>query len=376
MRAIVIGAGPTGLAVGACLQRKGLQVSLLERAAHVGSSWRGHYGRLHLHSARSRSGLPGLEMPKSYGRYPSRLQMVDYLQTYATHFDLPIRCGVTVSQVTRDGAGWQVAHSAGTDRADVVVFATGLNDRPNLPELPGADSFPGPILHSSAYNAPGDMPTGPVVVVGFGNSGGEIALDLAEAGRQVTLSVRGPVNILPKEIFGLPVTSMTVLRKVLPYRMADALTAPLLRAKIGRPEHYGLTSAGKGPAAQVIEDGRIPLIDIGTLAAIREGRITVRPGIARIDGAEVHFANGRSVPARAILLATGYRVDLRAMLPDTPQVLDPDGRPIVSGGDTGVPGLYFCSYHPSADGQLRQSGIEAEAIAKLASVRQADRQVQ
>lgn len=369
MRAIVIGAGPAGLAAAACLKKEGVDVVVLERSDAVGSAWRNHYGRLHLHTARGRSGLPHYPMSERYGKYPSRTDMIEYLEHYATHFDLQPRFGLTVTSARPTPDGWVVTHNQGDETADAVVFATGLNNRPNSPEFPGSESFSGKVMHSSAYKSPEDLAPGRVLVVGFGNSGGEIALDLAEDGAEVSLSVRGPVNILPKEILGLPITSMGLLRKLFHYRTADAITAPILRAKLGRPEDYGLMSAGKGPVSQVIEDGRIPLIDIGTLAAIRAGKITVRPGIEQIEGETVHFANGTSAGFDAILLATGYRVDLRPILPDTPEALDATGRPKVSGGDTGVPGLYFCSYKPSAEGQLRQGGIEAQAIAGLIAAR-------
>lgn len=365
MQTIVIGAGPAGLAAASCLVRRGVDTGILERADAVGSSWRNHYRRLHLHTARGRSGLPHHPMPARYGRYPSRTDMIEYLEDYAAHFGLQPRYGVTVRAVRPAEGRWRVMHDHGDDTADAVVFATGLNGRPYRADLPGIDSFPGRVLHSCEYDRPDPLVPGRVLVVGFGNSGGEIALDLAEAGAEVTLSVRGPVNILPKELFGVPITSMGLLRKILPYRTVDALTAPLLRSKIGRPEDYGLVSAGKGPAAQVIEDGRIPLIDIGTLAAIRGGKITVQPGIDAVEGGTVRFTDGRTGEFDTILLATGYRTDLRDMLPETPEVLDPAGRPLVSGGETAARGLYFCSYHASADGQLRQSGIEAETIARL-----------
>ena len=264
-----------------------------------------------------------------------------------------------------DTNGWQIETVGATEDADIVVFATGLNGMPFKPDLPGASAFSGRILHSSDYDSPADILPGRALVVGFGNSGGEISLDLAEAGADVTLSVRGPVNILPKEMFGMPVTSLGLLRRLFGYKVADKLTAPLLRAKIGRPEDYGLQSAGKGPVAQVVEDGRIPLIDIGTLDAIRAGQITVRPGIADIEAERITFVDGQSVEVDTILMATGYRVDLRSMLPENPDVLDATGRPLVSGGPSGADGLFFCSYYPSAEGQLRQSGIDAEAIAAL-----------
>ena len=362
-RAIVIGAGPSGLACAACLQRVGVDVEILERAACVGSSWHGHYERLHLHTVRGRSGLPFLPMPKTYGKFPSRAQMIGYLDAYARHFGLEPVFGTEVSNVVRSGAGWQVSHSGGQAVADVVVFATGMNNAAKSAGLPGMEAFAGPVVHSSQYNTADAYAGKSVLVVGFGNSGGDIALDLAEHGARPTLSVRGPVNILPHSLFGVPITSLGGLRKVLPYRWADAITAPILRAKIGRPEDYGLRSAGKGPAAQVIEDGRVPLIDIGTLAAIKAGKIAVRPGVANVGARQVAFTDGSADAFDAIILATGYRVDLRNMLPDAAEALTAEGRPKVSGAPSPVKGLYFCSYKASADGQLRQSGLEAKAIA-------------
>ena len=368
LNALVIGAGPSGLACAACLKRaghrSGINVTILDAADRIGNAWHHHYDRLHLHTARTRSGLPHRPMPKRYGRYPTRADMVEYLADYADAFNLAPRLGITVTSVRPDGAGWSVTHSGGTDHADNVIFATGLNGTAYRPDVPGLDSYTGTTLHSSAYRNAVPFAGQSVLVVGFGNSGGDIALDLAEAGVKVALSVRGPVNILPHELFGIPITSMGGLRKIMPYRWADALTAPILRAKIGRPEDYGLKSAGKGPAAQVIEDGRVPLIDIGTLRAIKAGQIAVHGGIDLIDGSEVRFANGQSTPFDSIVFATGYRTDLRAVLPDTPKALTAAGHPITCGAPGPVPGLYFCSYKASADGQLNQSGTEAMAIAK------------
>ncbi|MCG6904649.1 MAG: NAD(P)/FAD-dependent oxidoreductase [Rhodobacter sp.] len=367
MRVIIIGAGPSGLACAACLSRTGIQPEILERADCVGSAWHNHYDRLHLHTSRGRSGLPFRAMPKRYGRYASRLQMVEYLEDYARAFDLKPQFGAAVETVRPSGTGWRVAHSGGSSDADAVIFATGLNGTPHRPAFPGQASFPGPVLHTSEYRTSKPFLDGHTLVIGFGNSGGDIALDLAEAGARVTLSVRGPVNILPHEVFGLPVTSLGGLRKILPYTLADALFAPIVRAHIGRPRDYGLQEPEKGPAAQVIEDGRIPLIDIGALAAIRAGRIATRRGIRGIDGAQVTFADDTTASFDAIILATGYRVNLAAMLPETPEALDDKGHPKLCGAPGSVPGLFFCSYKASPDGQLNQSGIEARAIARAIS---------
>ena len=171
------------------------------------------------------------------------------------------------------------------------------------------------------------------------------------------------MQILPKELFGVPITSFGMMSKLLGARMADRLTAPILRMKIGRPEDYGLVSAAKGPATMVAEDARIPLIDGGTLKAIRDGLITAKPGVAAVEGRDVCFADGTVSAFDAIIAATGYKVDLRPLLGDTCRALDHKGRPRVSGAPTGEPGLYFCSYRATSDGQLRASGIEARAIA-------------
>jgi len=374
MRAIVIGAGPSGLAAAACLKKAGFTPEILDAGKKIGDSWRRHYDRLHLHTARGRSGLPGLPMPRG-PRYPSRDEVVEYLQTYAEHFDLRPQFGCAVETVKPSNSGWRVTHAKGVSEAPVVVFATGLNGTPFVPEFTGLAEFGGNWVHSSSYKSAAPYAGKKVLVVGFGNTAGDVALDLAEAGVAVDMAVRGPVNLLPKELFGIPVTSLGILRKILPYKIVDALTAPILWLKLGRNEDYGLRSAPKGPNAQVIEDGRIPMIDVGALAQIKKGRIGIRPGPERFSRGTCHFVGGSSAAYDAVIFATGYRVDLRPILGPMPDVLDDAGKPLVSGGRTAAHGLYFCSYYGSPDGQRRQSGLDAEAISADAVVAARGRQV-
>lgn len=361
MKAVVIGAGPAGLAAAACLKAEGIAPVLLDRADTIASAWHGHYDCLRLHTSRGRSTLPGMPYPKGVGKYPSRQEVIAYMQAYAVHHGLDPQLGCAVDRIEKTGTGWRVTHSGGSETGDIVVVATGVNGTPRRPDWPG--QFAGPILHSSDYKTPAPFAGQRVLVVGFGNSGGDIALDLARAGVDVTMSVRGSVNILPKQLFGIPITSFGLLTKVLGYKMADTLTAPVLRIAVGRPESYGLRSMAKGPAALVHEDDRIPLIDVGTLGAIKAGRIAVKPGIERLSGPDVLFADGTASAFDSIIAAIGYTVDLRPLLGDNCAALDATGRPPVSGGATPEPGLYFCSFKVSPDGQLSATSREARAIA-------------
>jgi cation diffusion facilitator CzcD-associated flavoprotein CzcO len=361
--AIIIGAGPAGLACAMTMRAAGLKVAVLEKADAVGSAWRRHYDRLHLHTDRRHSGLPGMAMPKSYPAYPSRAQMVDYLESYAARFGLDPAFNTTVSKLRRDGAQWRAETSHGAFSAPVMVVATGMAETPYRPVWPGSDDYRGLVLHSSEYRNPQPFAGQRVLVVGFGNSGGEIALDLANAGVDVTLAVRGPVQIIPRDLLGFPILSWAILQQPLPARLVDALNAPILRLAVGSIEKLGLQRAARGPRQMIEESGRVPLIDIGTLARIRDGSIKIRGGIDRMTGDGVVFANAAEEKFDAIVLATGFRSDLRRLLPDAGGVLDDRGTPRVTGRATAAPGLYFCGHLISPTGQLREIGIEARRIA-------------
>lgn len=371
--ALVIGAGPAGLACAAMLGKQGLGTTILEKAATVGSVWRRHYDRLHLHTDRGHSALPGLPMPRDYPRYPSRAQVVAYLETYAERFGLQPQFGSTARAIRRADGAWHVDTGTRMWSAPVVVIATGWADFPHVPSWPGQADYTGEVIHSSAYRHAGPYAGKRVLVVGFGNSGGEIALDLAEAGVDVSLAVRSPVCILPRELLGLPILTWAVAQARLPPGLADALNAPAIRLAVGNTERLGLTKAAKGPRRMIAEDQKIPLLDVGTLARIRDGSIKVRGGIERFLPHGVIFSpslatGGKAMtePFEAVILATGFRPDLRPLLPDTPEVLDGHGRPRVTGRPSGAPGLFFCGQHPSPTGQLREIGIEAERIARAA----------
>ena len=135
--AIIIGAGPAGLATAAALRSRGLNAAILEKSDAVGAVWRRHYDRLHLHTDRARSGLPGLPMPKAYGRYPSRAQVVEYLEPYAAKFDLKPIFNAPVHVVRREGRGWRAEAGENSRTAPIVVVATGWADYPSYADMAG-----------------------------------------------------------------------------------------------------------------------------------------------------------------------------------------------------------------------------------------------
>ncbi len=360
---VVIGAGPAGLAVSACLRRAGIPITILERGDRVGTAWHHHYDRLHLHTDKAHSSLPFCKFPKGCPRYPSRGQVIDYLESYAARFELEPRFGQEVVAARREDGGWRTETEDGAYLSRHLVVATGYTGGAIVPKWPGQETFPGSILHSSEYRNGAPYRGQTVLVVGFGNSGGEIAIDLCEHGARPVLAVRSPVNVVPRDLFGLPILAISIPMSKLPARLADALNAPILRWKVGDIRKLGLTPARFGPLAQIYGKARIPLLDVGTLDLIRQGRVLVRPGIERFSDENVVFTDGSPLACDAVVLATGYRPAVRSFLGDSP-ALDDDGVPRTSGRESQVPGLYFCGFFVAPTGMFREIGIEARRIAR------------
>ncbi|MEN9417764.1 MAG: hypothetical protein RI988_1384 [Pseudomonadota bacterium] len=365
---VVIGAGPAGLATAACLARLGVHACVLERAANVGASWRAHYRRLHLHTVKELSALPGLAFPAQAPRYVPRAQVVEYLETYAAHFGLQPRFGIEVQRVDRlpEGGVWAVTCADGSRiRTPHVVVATGANRHPRRPALPGEDTFTGRVLHSHAYRDAAPFAGERVLVVGMGNTGAEIALDLCEAGVQAALSVRSAVNIVHRDVLGRPTQRTSILLGKLPPRLGHALAGWLRDLTVGDLTRFGLRTPRASPLAQLREEGRTPVIDVGTLARIRAGDIRVHAGIARLHARNVHFVDGAQARFDTIVLATGYEAGLQALAPGVALDLDARGLPRASAGDPGQPGLHFVGFDVrQPGGLLRTIGQQAQEVAR------------
>jgi cation diffusion facilitator CzcD-associated flavoprotein CzcO len=360
---LVIGAGPAGLAIGASLEKVGKHAVILEASDRVANAWHQHYERLHLHTARALSGLPYLPMPRDWPRYPSRLQVIEYLDRYAEHFKLEIRFGQEVRRVARREDAWIVETPEERRRAEHVFFATGYSRVPNIPDWPDRASYRGQVLHSSDYRRGDTFKGQRVLVVGLGNSGGEIAIDLVESGAKVKLSIRGGVNVIPRDMLGRPVQETGILFEKLGLSLAasDAIARWVSWLAFGDLSRIGLSPRKEGVATQ-IEAGRIPLIDVGTVDLIRRGTIELTPGVARYTASGVRFADGNEAEFEAIVLATGYRTGLEALLEDH-SVLDQEGRPRLDLGDEPQPGLHFIGFVNPPTGFLRRIAIDAKRLA-------------
>ncbi|MFH8639104.1 flavin-containing monooxygenase [Streptomyces goshikiensis] len=382
----VIGAGPGGLAVAAALRARGVRAVVVEKSDGVGASWRGHYARLHLHTTRRLSALPGLAIPRRFGRWVSRDDVVRYLEKYAEFHELELVTGVEVTRIERapaaagagdgagdgdgaaagEGPGWLLHASGGRVLAGrAVVVATGFNHTPRLPDWPGRDTYTGALAHASAYRDPKPYEGRDVLVVGAGNTGAEIAVDLAEGGAaRVRLAVRTAPHIVRRSTAGWPAQRTGILVRRLPVRLVDRLGA--LTAKVSVPDltAYGLPRPESGLYSRV-RQGAIPVQDVGLIAAVRAGTVEPVAAVEAFDGAEVVLADGSRITPDAVVAATGYRRGLEGLIGHL-DVLDERGRPLAHGRRTPAqaPGLYFTGFTNPISGMFREMALDAEKIAK------------
>ena len=370
--AVVVGAGPAGLASAACLKRRGIEPLVLEAGDAVGTSWRNHYRRLHLHTPKEHSHLPGLPFAADVPRYPSRAEVVAYLEQYAAAHAIAPRTSEPVHRVAADGDRLVVDSARARYRAPIVVVATGFNRVPNPDPLPDLARFRGEIVPAAHYRDGASFAGKRVLVVGAGNTGAEIALDLVEHGATSTLSLRSPVNVVPRDVLGIPMLVTTLRLRRLPTRLVDFIGRIVGRLVFGNLARFGLPRPALGPLSSVKLRGRIPLIDVGTVAAVKRGAITVKPELAGFTEGGARFTDGSAIDIDAVVVATGYRPAL-ADIVAVPGALDDAGCPRGWNARAAHPGLYFVGFKNVATGLLREIGLQAEAVAADAAAHAAER---
>jgi putative flavoprotein involved in K+ transport len=364
---VVIGAGPAGLAAAGALRHYGVPAVVLERAEHVASSWRAHYDRLHLHTARRWSSLPGLRLPRRYGQFVARDDLVAYLEEYVERLNLDVRPGVEATGLDREGSQWVVHTDGGDFEADRVVIATGYNKHPYLPDWPGLDTYTGDLIHSAHYRNPEPYRGKHVLVIGTGNSGAEICVDLIEGGAsRVRLSVRTPPTVLLRDQNGIPGQALGIALRRVPPPVMDRLWPLMQKNVVGDLKPYGLPDPAPGAFSKFLRDDVVPILDVGLVQMLRDRKVEIVAAVDGFDRANVLLADGTRIRPQAVIAGTGFRRGLEPLVGRF-GILEPTkGRPVVHGAKThpNAPGVHFIGYTNPISGMLREIGIDARRIAK------------
>ena len=349
--ACVIGAGGSGLAAAKAVRERGLAFDCFERGSGVGGLWRygndnglsAIYKSLQINTSRDMTSFADYPMPPGYPDFPGHEQICDYLDAYADHFGLrdQIRFRTTVERVVPQPDGtfavtFRTADAAPeTRRYRHVLVASGHHWLPRTPEFQG--TFAGRVLHAHDYRTPDGFGGQRVLVVGMGNSGCDIACDLARVADRTLLSTRRGAHVIPKYLFGMPLDTVCpeFVWRFAPMWMFRPAFAGVVWMNRGGLRPHGLPS----PGHKVLQEH--PTISSDLPSLVRERRIAIRPDVDRFDGDGVWFVDGSREPVDAIILATGYTIsfpflDATVIAPENNavrlyrHVVHPD-----------VPGLFF-----------------------------------
>lgn len=359
---VVVGGGPAGLAAAAELSRAGLDPLVLSAANRPGDIWRGHYERLHLHTVRQLSHLPGEYLPRRFGSWVAKDAVGDYLDRYAINHIRRLRGNTPVSRVEPSGDLWSLNLPDGRVHARAVVIATGVNRVPRLLDLPGQDTFTGQVVHSSDYRHGRELAGKRVLVVGAGNSGAEIAADLIDhEASKVTIAVRTPPTIVPRAVLGVPVQALGAVIERLPNRAADYLVKALSRLTVGDLSAHGLPRPTRGGVTRARADNVTLTIDVGFVARLRTGQITAVGAALSFVSDGVVVQDGRVITVDLVIAATGFRTALEELLHTPVPVLDGKGWPVKP---KPLPGLWFHGFVNEPGGNLRHFRRHARPLAR------------
>jgi len=361
---LVVGASVSGLALGASLQKQGIEYFIIEKQAQIASPWRHHYERLHLHTNKRVSNLPYKKFDSTIPRYPTRQQVIEYLEDYQKKFNISPIFNTEAKSIRKENDYWVTESNNGTFKSKYLIMATGAFGNPKPVSFEGMETFPGGILHSCKYRNGKTFKGQKVLVVGFGNSACEIAIDLYEQEAIPFMSVRSPVNIIPRDIAGIPILELSLIMSHLPPRVADKINAPLMRLIFGDITKLGLTKKSYGPFEEIKKDGSIPLLDIGTVKLIRQGHIRVYGGIEHIEGSSVHFSDGRKEDFDVIVACIGFNRGNAEIIAVDKNRFEDLKVCVNQQKYFGKDGLYFCGFWVAPTGQIREIAADAQKIAK------------
>ncbi|KAK6122939.1 hypothetical protein DH2020_043316 [Rehmannia glutinosa] len=336
------------------LKKQGVPFIILERSNCIASLWQNRtHDRLKLHLPKKFCQLPYIPFPENFPEYPTKHQFIDYLKSYAKRFELDPKfnesvrsakydetCGLwRVKTVSNDGSGVEYI-------CRWVVVASGENAEKVVPEFEGLHDFGGNVIHACDYKS-GEVYRGKrVLVVGCGNSGMEVSLDLCHYNAIPSMVVRNSVHVLPREIFGKSTFELGVsLMKWMPIWVVDKILLAASRLLLGNIEKYGLKRPSMGPLQLKNKQGKTPVLDIGTLSKIKSGDIKIVPGIKKFIHGGVELVNGQILEIDSVILATGYSSNVPSWLKES-DFFSKDGFPIsqFTNGLKGKNGLYAVGF--------------------------------
>ncbi len=361
--ALIIGAGPAGLSIGARLADRGVDVLVLEGTEVIGSSWRTRYDELRLNTDRLMARQPGWFVPP--GRWPTRDDFVAYLEAFRERHRIPVRFGTTVQRIERREPDWLLHTDGGMLASRFLIIATGRDRLPRMPRWAGIEEFQGELLHASEYRRVTPFVGRDVLIVGIGNSGTEIATQLALGGaRRVRVATRTPPNLVPANLLGIPITLWARVAAHMPSWIVDPFGRWIQRAFVGDLSAHGLGQAPMGIATELKCKGLGPVIDRGFTAAVRAGSIELVAALERFDAHAVCLGDDSRIDPEVVIAATGYRYGLEDLVGHL-SILTPSGEPAVRDGrcHPAAPGLFFHGYWLELTGELAAMRHNARRIA-------------
>ncbi|MCL7034508.1 hypothetical protein MKW94_009169 [Papaver nudicaule] len=295
---VIVGAGPAGLATFTCLKQLNIPSIVLEREDCYASLWKKRsYDRLKLHLAKQFCSLPHMPYPPHTPTFVPRVEFIKYIDSYVEKFDINPKYNRSIESSNLVSGDFE------RYIAKFLVVATGENSKDFIPQIPGMEGFEGHILHSSDFKSGKEFDGKKVLVVGCGNSGMEIAYDLSNHGASTSIVIRSPFHIVNKEMIWLGMSLLSYL----PLWLVDSITLTLARLIYGNLTKYGLHRPTRGPFELKVKLGRSPVIDVGTVGKIKQGKIKVCPEMTKIEKNNVEFNNGEIQQFDALVFATGYQ---------------------------------------------------------------------
>ncbi|WP_078393764.1 flavin-containing monooxygenase [Shouchella patagoniensis] len=311
---VIIGGGQAGLAMGYYLTKKEIPFVILDKNERVGDSWKKRYDSLVLFTPRRYSSLPGLEMEGLLKEFPTKDDIADYLDSYVKRFDFPIVFNTNVVRLNKQSDGsFLLETSSGQIKAKQVVVATGAFQKPIIPNVIKKESsiFQ---LHSSEYHSPKEVKGTDILVVGGGNSGAQIAVELAKD-KNVTIAVGHELKFLPLKFFGRSIFSWL--------------------------ETFGLLYAGKNTLkGKWFQKQNDPIFGKELKKLIRNRKVDVKPKVTHVNDTEVHFKNNTRRKFTSIIWSTGF-VPSYDWINIEGVISNDEGKPIHTRGITNIKGLYF-----------------------------------